>query len=331
MTGLVLVADPPSREHLRFRCRSPARHSRAALLGPPRAGKCSPVFAGGVRNGVRPRKNRPRCPDDDRRIIPRAAGRAAAGGESRAARPAGRRRHRQPVRRPKSCTSPGSTRPAAATGSRVTQWQRSPTPRMRFWKRRFATKAQRSATAPTATPSTSRRLPESPPRLRPSREPCPRCAARRLSESCKPSGATFFCAKCQKKIVGDSLPSPAGFGPPENRCSKACCFVTRKGTARGASHSIIFTELCTRRGFRSNDGRRWLLRAHSPDGRKDLSWNRTLSTSNGVASRFKSTCDYSNRAGESLAARNFSRLPVVPPSGQGHRRMLPPGRVWAKG
>ena len=46
MTGLVLVADPPTREHLRFRCTLSGNGcARASVLGPPRAGKCSPVFA----------------------------------------------------------------------------------------------------------------------------------------------------------------------------------------------------------------------------------------------------------------------------------------------
>ena len=152
MTGLVLVADPPSREHLRFRCTlSGNAHRRASVLGPPRAGKCSPDFAGRVRNCVRPVETRPRCPPDDGRLVSRPTGQEPAAGEGRAAGSEGGRGNRQFVCVRDFARRRQSTRPSGATKLRAPNGRRSPTPRARCSKRPSATKAQRSATARTAT------------------------------------------------------------------------------------------------------------------------------------------------------------------------------------
>ena len=155
MTGLVLVADPPSASICGFAARSRATASASFCIGTAAGWE---VFACFRRKSSKRRSGRRKLGPDalamTAELFRDAAWRQPAGGESGAAGSAGRGGHRQsvcvrdsaPGRHPSGhALRQAHARPMAA---------RLPTRRMRCSKRRSATKARRSATARTATRST---------------------------------------------------------------------------------------------------------------------------------------------------------------------------------
>ncbi len=96
MTGLVLVADPPTREHLRFRCRCSGNGIRELLYWDRRGlGNVRLISPKEFDEAFRPGESWARCFDHDCGILSGAIGRQSAGGESGAARSAGRGRNWQ--------------------------------------------------------------------------------------------------------------------------------------------------------------------------------------------------------------------------------------------
>ena len=99
MTGLVLVADPPSREHLRFRCTLSGNGIGELLYWDRRGLGSVRLFSPKeFESAFGPEKLGPDALVDDGRVVSRAAWRQQAGGEGGTAGPAGGGRHRQSVR-----------------------------------------------------------------------------------------------------------------------------------------------------------------------------------------------------------------------------------------
>ena len=120
MTGLVLVADPPSREHLRFRCTLAGNGIRELLYWDRRGLGSVRLFSPEeFEAAFGPAKLGPDALAMTAELFRAQLGRQPAGGEGGAAGPAGRGGHRQSVCVRDSAPGRRSSGPHAATDSRA--------------------------------------------------------------------------------------------------------------------------------------------------------------------------------------------------------------------
>ena len=212
MTGLVLLADPPDAATCGVIVRlvlpifpGGGRRAEIALLGPARAGRGAAGFSPLSSPALRPGPAGPRRP---RRFPPPCCGSGLAGQPPRRSRwpcwTSGPWRASATSTPRKSSTARESIPPCPAGGCGRHNGPPCTPPSERFSGRPSATRARPSATAPTASPATSRETTSiaTGSISGPASAACVAAGAKSLRiVQCQRS--TFFCPACQAKRGGD--------------------------------------------------------------------------------------------------------------------------------